>query len=156
MVEGRDIGDDAHRAAQGIAEVVAVDGDHRVALRQRQAGVVTEQVGHLAKLRSGFARRPSVVQCLEFVEFVQMRINRIAELVNQFRPGALRHLAPLFTLERAAGAGNGHVDVGFVGIDGVGDDFTRSGRNDRKGLAGAGRLLLAVDEQPPNRLGSCA
>jgi hypothetical protein len=126
MIEGRDVGDDTHRAAQRIAEVVAVNGDDRIALRQRQARVIAEQVRHFAKLRPGFAGRPSVVQRLEFIEFVQMRLDRIAELVNQFCPGALRHLAPLFALEGAAGAGNGRIDVGFIGIDSVGDDFAGS------------------------------
>jgi hypothetical protein len=50
-------------------------------------------------------------------------------------------------------AGNSRVDVGFIGIDGVSDDFTCSGRNDRKGLARTCRLFLAIDEQPSNGFG---
>src|ERR1700684_2519862 len=53
------------------------------------------------------------------------------------------------------GTGNGRVDVGFIGIDGVSDDLTCSGRNDRKGLASTCWLFLAIDEQPSNGFGFC-
>ena len=153
MIEGRYICDDPDRAAQGIAEVIAFDGDNRIALCQRQACIVTEQIGRLGKLRPRFTRRASVIQRLEFIELVQMLLERIPQIVYQLGTASLRHCSPRLALKCMAGAGDGRVDVGFVSVDGMSDDFARTWRNNWEPLAFSCPLFLAIDEQAANRLG---
>ncbi len=153
MVERRDIGDHADRAAQRIAEVVAVDGNNRIALRQCQARIVTEQVWRLGKLRARFTRRSPVIQGLHLIEFVQVFFELLAEMINELGAASLRHFSPRRVLERTAATGYGGVDVGFAGVDGMGNDLPVAGRDNGKGLARTRWLFLAVDEQASNGLG---
>src|ERR1700722_7025788 len=83
MVEWRAVGADADRRAQRVIEIRTFDRDHRVAPRQPYSRKVAEEIRQPRQLRAGLVDRAAVVERLEFVELVQIGLERIRELVDE-------------------------------------------------------------------------
>ena len=73
MVERGDDAADTERGAPLVGQVVAVAGQHGVALGGQQRRVVAEPFGHPGQLRPGLGDRPAVVAGLQLVQPLRIR-----------------------------------------------------------------------------------
>ncbi len=111
VIERRAIGDDADRRAQGVVQIGAFDGDHRVAARQRQSSKVPKKVRQPRQLGAGFVERTAVVEGLQPVQGFQIGLEGIREAIDQPCAGTDVHAAPGAAFERGPRAFHRAVDV---------------------------------------------
>ena len=119
----------------------------RVALGQGKAGVVAVHIRKLANLRAGLAHRPPVVERLQFIELVEMRVDRVGQLIDQPRACAHGHFCPFGRDESPARAGDRSIDVSYIGVNGMSDHLAVARRDHRNRRPRSCRRFDAVDEQ---------
>ena len=147
MVEGRGVAHHADRSPQRIGEVRPFDGNDGVAPREGEAGVVAEEVRDAAHLRARLVDRAAVVGRLELEQFGKPGLEGVGELVDEPRPRADVHPAPLLALEGAGSALDGAVDVRRGAVGGAGDHLAGRRVVDVDLLARRGGNVLPVDEK---------
>ena len=146
MVERRAIGHHADRRAQSVVQVRSLDRDHRIAPRQCKPGEIAEEIRQPRELCAGLVQRTAVVQGFQPVQGLKIRLERIREPVDQPRPRADVHAAPLLAFERQARAFHGAIDVVGGRIGNARDDVAGRGIAHVEHRPGAGLDLAAVDE----------
>ncbi len=146
MIERRAVRDDADRRPQRVVEVRAFDRDHRVAPRQRQPGEVAEEIRQPGELRARLVDGAAVVERLEFVELIEIGLERVGKLVHEPGAGAHVHAAPFLAFEGRARAFHGAVDIGGGRVRDLRDHLAGGGIAHVEHRALACFDLAAVDE----------
>ena len=142
MIEGRRVAHHADGSAQRVGEVGTLDRHHRVAPREREPGVVAEEVGDAAQLRPGLVDRPAVVRRLELEQLRQAGLESVGDLVDE--PGARPDVHPPLLALEGAKRSTGRSMSAAVPC-GTGDHFAGRRIVDVD-LVHRGRHVLAVDE----------
>ncbi len=162
VVEGRAIAHDADRLAQRVVEVAPFHGDHGIAARQRQAGVIAEEIRQAAQLRACLIDGAAVVHGLKRVKLFEMRLERIGQLVDQPGSRSHLHLGPARAAEGLARILHGAINIGGIRMGNAGNDHAGRGiadvqqrvRRRRDFTTADVEAMLSIDRAPVD--GACA
>src|SRR6476646_12241026 len=146
MIERCAIGNDSDRRAQGIIQVRALDGDHRVAPRQREACEIAKEIWQPRELGASLVDGSAVVERLQPVQLLQMCLERVGEPIDQPRARTNVHVAPCAAIEGGPRAFHRAIDIFRGRIRNARDDVAGGGIANIEHLTAAGFDFAAIDK----------